>query len=45
MTQVNIHTAKTTLFGLIQKAKCGEEVIIARRGKPRKAQDYFSNRL
>ena len=34
MTQVNIHTAKTTLSDLVQKAERGEEVIIARRGKP-----------
>ena len=32
--QVNIHTAKTTLSRLIEKAQSGEEVIIARSGKP-----------
>lgn len=32
--QVNVHTAKTTLSDLILRAEAGEEVIIARRGKP-----------
>jgi len=32
--QVNVHTAKTTLSNLILRAEAGEEVIIARRGKP-----------
>ena len=32
--QVNIHTAKTTLSDLILRAEAGEEIIIARRGKP-----------
>lgn len=31
---VNIHEAKTTLSKLIEAAKRGEEVIIARAGKP-----------
>ena len=34
MTIVNIHDAKTNLSRLIQKAENGEEVIIARAGKP-----------
>lgn len=33
-TQVNIHTAKTTLSDLILRAEAGEEVVIARRGEP-----------
>ncbi len=32
--QVNVHTAKTTLSDLILRAQAGEEVVIARRGKP-----------
>ncbi len=31
---VNIHAAKTNLSKLIEKAEAGEEVIIARNGKP-----------
>lgn len=31
---VNIHEAKTQLSGLIAAVEAGEEVIIARRGKP-----------
>lgn len=34
MTQATIHEAKTHLSKLIQKALAGEEVIIARAGKP-----------
>jgi prevent-host-death family protein len=34
MIQVNIHEAKTKLSELIAKAEGGEEVIIARAGKP-----------
>jgi prevent-host-death family protein len=34
MTQVNIHDAKTHLSKLIERASKGEEVIIARAGKP-----------
>ena len=34
MTQVNIHEAKTHLSRLIEAAERGEEVIIARSGKP-----------
>ena len=32
--QVDIHVAKTDLSDLIVRAEAGEEVIIARRGKP-----------
>jgi prevent-host-death family protein len=32
--EVNIHHAKTNLSSLILKAEAGEEVIIARAGKP-----------
>lgn len=32
--EVNIHHAKTNLSKLIQRAENGEEVIIARAGKP-----------
>jgi prevent-host-death family protein len=32
--QVNIHTAKTNLSRLIEKAQSGKEVIIAKSGKP-----------
>lgn len=32
--QVNIHEAKTSLSKLIEAAKRGEEVVIARAGKP-----------
>ena len=31
---VNIHAAKTNLSKLIEKAEAGEEVVIARNGKP-----------
>jgi prevent-host-death family protein len=31
---VNVHAAKTTLSKLIERAENGEEVIIARAGKP-----------
>jgi prevent-host-death family protein len=31
---VNVHAAKTTLSKLIERAERGEEVIIARAGKP-----------
>jgi len=34
MSQVNIHEAKTQLSKLIECASRGEEVIIARAGKP-----------
>lgn len=31
---VNIHQAKTTLSKLVERAEAGEEIIIARAGKP-----------
>jgi prevent-host-death family protein len=34
MAQVNIHDAKTNLSKLIEQAAAGEEIIIARAGKP-----------
>lgn len=34
MTQVNIHEAKTHLSRLLARVAAGEEVIIARAGKP-----------
>jgi prevent-host-death family protein len=34
MKQVNIHQAKTDLSKLIERAEAGEEIVIARAGKP-----------
>lgn len=34
MTQVNIHEAKTHLSRLLERVAAGEEIIIARAGKP-----------
>ncbi len=34
MIVANIHKAKTTLSKLIEQAEAGEEVVIARNGKP-----------
>ncbi len=34
MDPINIHSAKTQLYKLIEAAERGEEVIIARAGKP-----------
>ena len=34
MTQVNVHEAKTHLSRLLARAEAGEEIIIARDGKP-----------
>jgi prevent-host-death family protein len=34
MTKVNVHEAKTNLSKLLEKALKGEEVVIARSGKP-----------
>ncbi len=34
MTQVNIHEAKTTLSKLLERVMNGEEIIIAKAGKP-----------
>jgi prevent-host-death family protein len=33
-TQVNIHEAKTHLSHLIERAEAGEDVVIARAGRP-----------
>jgi prevent-host-death family protein len=35
MTQVNIHEAKTHLSRLVDRAAAGEEIVIAKAGKPR----------
>lgn len=34
MKQVNMHEAKTRLSELVQAALTGEDVVVARRGKP-----------
>ena len=34
MTVVNVHEAKTQLSRLLAQVEAGEEVVIARRGKP-----------
>ena len=34
MKQVNIHEAKTELSKLVDRAEAGEEIVIARAGKP-----------
>lgn len=34
MTQVNIHQAKTHLSRLVEQAASGEEIVIAKAGKP-----------
>lgn len=34
MLQVNIHEAKTNLSRLLEKVSAGEEIVIARAGKP-----------
>ena len=34
MTKVNIHEAKTNLSKLLEKALNGEEIVIAKAGKP-----------
>ena len=34
MKQVNIHEAKTDLSKLVERAEAGEEIVIARSGKP-----------
>ena len=31
---VNVHAAKTTLSRLLERAEAGEEIVIARAGKP-----------
>jgi prevent-host-death family protein len=35
MKTVNIHAAKTQLSSLVEQAAAGEEIIIAKAGKPR----------
>lgn len=34
MTQVNVHEAKTHLSKLLERVESGEEIVIARAGKP-----------
>ena len=34
MRQVNIHQAKTELSKLVERAEAGEEIVIARAGRP-----------
>ncbi len=34
MDQVNIHSAKTHLSRLLERVEAGEEIVIARAGKP-----------
>lgn len=34
MTQVSVHEAKTHLSRLLRRVLCGEEIVIARGGKP-----------
>jgi len=34
MTQINVHQARTQLSRLVERAARGEEIVIARRGKP-----------
>ncbi|MBM4345609.1 MAG: type II toxin-antitoxin system Phd/YefM family antitoxin [Deltaproteobacteria bacterium] len=34
MQQVNLHEAKTHLSRLVDRAACGEEILIARSGRP-----------
>jgi prevent-host-death family protein len=34
MTQVGMHEARTNLSQLVARAEAGEEIVIARRGKP-----------
>ena len=34
MLQVNVHEAKTNLSRLLEKMSAGEEIVIARAGKP-----------
>ena len=49
MTKVNVHEAKTNLSKLIEMAKSGEEVVIAKNGVPearllpyeKKPKDWF----
>jgi prevent-host-death family protein len=34
MTQVGMHEAKTKLSQLVERAEAGEDIVIARRGRP-----------
>lgn len=34
MTQVNVHEAKTHLSRLLERAEAGQEIVIARHGRP-----------
>jgi prevent-host-death family protein len=34
MTKINIHDAKTRLSRLVEEAETGEEIVIARAGRP-----------
>jgi prevent-host-death family protein len=34
VTQVGMHEAKTTLSNLVERAEAGEDIVIARNGKP-----------
>ena len=34
MTQVGMHEAKTNLSQLVERAEAGEDIVIARNGKP-----------
>jgi prevent-host-death family protein len=34
MAQVGMHEAKTTLSKLVERAEAGEDIVIARNGKP-----------
>ncbi|MDI6894227.1 MAG: type II toxin-antitoxin system Phd/YefM family antitoxin [Bacillota bacterium] len=43
-TQVNVHEAKTHLSRLLTRVQAGEEIIIARAGRPVARLVPFSNR-
>jgi prevent-host-death family protein len=34
MAEVGMHEAKSTFSRLVQRAEAGEEIVIARRGRP-----------
>ena len=42
MSQVNIHEAKSNLSKLIERVSRGEEIVIARAGKPERAIPVLS---
>ncbi len=43
MTTVNVHEAKTNLSRLLARAEAGEEIIIARGGRPvARLEPYFA---